>query len=390
VTRVAVVGGGAIGVTAAHDMAVRGADVTLYERGDLASGASGRAAGIAYDAFAEDRDAAVAARALARFRELDAAGAVSFTECPYVWLAREGDDSAAAAIREQVGRMRAHDRDVELFDADALADRFPALETDDVAVAAVARDAGVLDPASYVNAMAERAREAGVSIRTGTEVALAEKGTTVRTPDGPEAFDAVLVATGAHSGRLLTAVGHSIAMKPYRVQALVTGPLAVVSNDSTGEASTGGSGIPSTYDATGGFYFRPRGGGLLVGDGTDEREFDPDEYDENADASFCERSRERVSERVRIDGGDVTVERAWAGLCTATPDRNPLLGPVDEAGTVFVATGWHGHGFMRAPSLGETVAEQILGGDGVNAFDPRRFDGDESFDVVEGMTVEDD
>jgi glycine/D-amino acid oxidase-like deaminating enzyme len=41
-SRVAVVGGGAVGVTAAHDLAAGGADVTLYERDDLAGGASGR------------------------------------------------------------------------------------------------------------------------------------------------------------------------------------------------------------------------------------------------------------------------------------------------------------------------------------------------------------
>ena len=65
---VGVVGGGAVGVTAAHDLAARGVDVTLFERGEVAGGASGRAAGIIYDAFAEGRDAAVAARALDRFR----------------------------------------------------------------------------------------------------------------------------------------------------------------------------------------------------------------------------------------------------------------------------------------------------------------------------------
>ncbi|RLM82123.1 FAD-dependent oxidoreductase, partial [Halobellus sp. Atlit-38R] len=56
---VAVVGGGAVGVTAAHDLAARGADVTLFERGDLAAESSGRAAGLLYDAYAEDVDAAV-------------------------------------------------------------------------------------------------------------------------------------------------------------------------------------------------------------------------------------------------------------------------------------------------------------------------------------------
>jgi glycine/D-amino acid oxidase-like deaminating enzyme len=40
-SRVAVGGGGAVGTTAAKTLAHRGAEVVLYERGDLASGASG-------------------------------------------------------------------------------------------------------------------------------------------------------------------------------------------------------------------------------------------------------------------------------------------------------------------------------------------------------------
>ncbi|MBD4598148.1 FAD-dependent oxidoreductase, partial [Xanthomonas citri pv. citri] len=38
---VAVVGGGAVGVTAAADLAARGADATLFDRGDLAAESSG-------------------------------------------------------------------------------------------------------------------------------------------------------------------------------------------------------------------------------------------------------------------------------------------------------------------------------------------------------------
>ncbi|MCO8268756.1 FAD-dependent oxidoreductase, partial [Haloferax sp. AB510] len=88
-------------------------------------------------------------------------------------------------------------------------------------------------------------------------------------------------------------------------------------------------------------------------------------------------------------GAAPTSDRAWAGLCGATPDRNPLVGPVAEG--VFVAAGWHGHGFMWSPAIGERLAEAVLG-DGQtsipDAFDPRRFDGDEEFAVVEGMTLD--
>ncbi|WP_436931080.1 NAD(P)/FAD-dependent oxidoreductase [Halosimplex halobium] len=379
-TRVAVVGGGALGVTAARDLAARDAEAVLFEREELASGASGRAAGIAYDAFAGDTDAAVAARAVERFRELDAEGAVEFVDHPYVWFARAGDDRRAEAVRESAERMRANGRDVETLDPDEFADRYPAVAGDDVAAAALARDAGYLDPAAYVAAMGERAAAAGADLRTGTPARLADDGTAVETAAGTERFDAILVAAGPHTKRLLAGVDVPIPMKPYRVQALVTAPL------------DGSERVPTCYDATESRYARPREGGLLVGDGTQEREFDPDDYDESADPEFERASLDWLGAVCRdgigsVRGDDLAVRRSWAGLCTATPDRDPLLGEIRDG--LYVATGWHGHGFMRAPALAERVAEQVLGGDGVAPFDPTRFDGDEAFEVVEGMTVDD-
>jgi glycine/D-amino acid oxidase-like deaminating enzyme len=50
-----------------------------------------------------------------------------------------------------------------------------------------------------------------------------------------------------------------------------------------------------------------------------------------------------------------------------------------------VATGWHGHGFMRAPAVGERLAKQVLGGEGITHWDPTRFDGDEPVDLPAGI-----
>lgn len=371
---VAVVGGGAVGVTAAHDLAIRGAAVTLYEADTVAAGSSGRAAGVCYDAFAEDVDAAVAARALGRFRSLDADPGFdwSFTDCPYVWLAREGDDRRGDVIREQVPRMRAHDRQVALLDEAALAAEFPALVTDDVAVAAVARDAGHADPEAYTRAMADRAVSAGVTLREGTPVTLAEDGPVLQVDGGTRRFDTVVVAAGAHTARLLSGAGLPVPVKPYRVQALVTDPAPVASR------------LPQLYDATGGYYLRPREGGLLVGDGTEPIERDPTDWQRAADDWFVADGADHLRAAL---GRSFPVERAWAGLCTATPDGDPLLG--ERAPGVVVAAGWQGHGFMRAPALGERIARGVLAGDWLDPFDPARFDGDEAFEIVEGMLVED-
>ncbi|WP_430505253.1 NAD(P)/FAD-dependent oxidoreductase [Haloparvum sp. PAK95] len=401
---VAVVGGGAVGVTTAGDLAERGANVTLFERDAVASGSSGRAAGVLYDAYADAVDAEIAGRSMERFRRLADEAGFEFTQCPYVIAVQEGDDGADA-IPEMVERMRAHGEDVTQVDPVELGKRFP-LETDDLATAAVATGAGYVDPAEYTAAMAKRARAAGVTVREGTPVALAgpgdsedrEPGATVPTPDAPDVlatdppalvvdpdgdatrreFDAVVVATGAHTPSLLADAGVSLATVPYRVQALT---------------SRGAFEGPMTYDASAGVYLRPHPTGLLAGDGTEPVPADPETYDREGDDWFVENVREAVRQRADYE---VDPERAWAGLCTATPDGDPLLGEV--APGVVVATGWQGHGFMRAPGHAERLAEQAIAratGDAeqlaaatIDAFDPTRFDGDEEFEIVEGMDVE--
>lgn len=404
--RVAVVGGGAVGVTAALHLARAGTEVHVFERGEVGDGggASGRAAGLCYDAHAAPADARVAARSLERFRALSAGDGendLALRDCPYVWLAREGDQRRARAIREQVPRMREHGRRVDCLSPAELADEFSTVRADDVAVAAVARDACRVDPAAYTRAVAGRAEDAGAVVHERTPAALDADGPTVRAADGearsslPLESDAVLVAAGAHTTRVLGGAGISVPVVPYRVQAMVgrvdgdtdppgegaEGPFAA---DATAAADRPHGG-PMVYDATEGFYCRPHPAGLLAGNGTEERAADPDDYDRAADEGFGASLAERVG--WRLDVG-VVPERAWAGLCTATPDRDPLLGQV--APGVYVATGWQGGGFMRAPGTGEAVAAALLAGETatVDAYDPTRFDGDETVEVREGMVVD--
>jgi len=363
--RVGIVGGGCVGLVAAADLAMRGATVTLYERGELGSGSTGRAAGICYDAFADPIDAAVADRALERYREWEL-----LDPSPYVWFAREQTD--ATAIREQVAEMQALGRDVAEITPKELAERYPLLSTDGIAAAGIARSAGVLDPDAVVDRLAQRARDAGVIIRTETPASLTESSA-VETARGTESFDAVVVAAGPETKPLVADVGVPLALKTYRAQLLRTN-------------SFEGS-LPSVYDATTEFYWRPSGERLLVGDGTSE--VDPDGWRRDADPSFVESTLDRVCAATTLEPRS---ERAWAGLCTATPDRDPLVGAVGDG--LWVATGWQGHGLMRAPALGEYLAERLRGTTPTidaplaEQFDPTRFDGDESFHPLGDPTAD--
>lgn len=362
---VGVVGGGAVGITAAASLARRGVGVTLYERGELAGGSTGRAAGLCYDAFADERDARHAAHSLDRFRDLGV-----LTDVPYVWFVREGHGDVAGALREQVQQMQRNDRAVTRLSPAELAARFPALRTGDISCAAITHNAGSVDTVAYVDRVATWAREAGAAIRTETPVRLTT-GPAVETPDGTVEHDAVLVAAGAHTARLLDAVGVPLALGLYRVQALVA---------EAERSGAGPSGVPMCYDATERWYARPAEGGLLAGDGAHAYDGPPSSFDRDADGAFVSETCDRLRRRFE---GTVTPSRSWAGLCTATPDRDPLVGECTPG--VYVAAGWHGHGFMRAPAMGELVAEVICDGHALPAFDPGRFDGTEAVDVPGGV-----
>ncbi|WP_425607270.1 NAD(P)/FAD-dependent oxidoreductase [Natronobeatus ordinarius] len=368
---VAVVGAGAVGATAAYDLARQGADVTLYDRGPVASASSGRAAGVCYDAYADRLDAELAGDAIERFRALSGDDTFPFVECPYVWLAREGDDERADAVREAVSRMQDNGVVALEMDADDLGERFPALRTDDVAVAGIAGAAGYTDPARYTACLAAAATGAGATLETHTPVAVRTDPPRVVVEGSTDEreVDAVLVAAGAHSKQLCAAAGVPISMKPYRVQALVAAAAYPE---------------PMCWDASADFYVRPHPEGLLAGNGTEEREVDPDEYEREANPDFADGLAARVEHR--LPGLDLEVASAWAGLCTATPDGNPLVGELAEG--LYVATGFQGHGFMRAPAIGDRIAAQVLGGDGIDTFDPTRFSGDEAFEIREGMRLD--
>lgn len=361
---VAVVGGGAVGVTAAKELAQAGVDVTLYEANSIGGGSTGRAAGILYAAHTDPLTARLGERSLQAFHSLSGTGSFTCTACPYVWFATEpGRD--AAAIRAQADNIQ----DATLVPPDDLGDRWPALNTRDITVAAMSGRAAWIDPAAYASTVADQATAAGATVHTDTTVAVTTDPPAVIVEGDRQPVEAIAVAAGAHTTTLLDAAGISLPMKPYRVQALtVEGPS-----------------IPMFWDVTNDYYARPHPTGVLAGDGTEPVETDPDQYRRNADPSFRSRTTAHLTTRLLEVG---SVHRSWAGLCTATPDRDPLLGRV--APGIFVATGWHGQGVMRAPATGSLLARAVQDRSTPEPrFDPTRFPGDVDFDITEGMTLPD-
>jgi glycine oxidase len=67
----------------------------------------------------------------------------------------------------------------------------------------------------------------------------------------------------------------------------------------------------------------------------------------------------------------------WAGLRPRAPDNLPVLGPCDEIGGLFYATGHYRNGILLAPVTGELITEAVVAGVTsplLGPFSPSRFD----------------
>ncbi|HKE58700.1 MAG TPA: glycine oxidase ThiO [Pyrinomonadaceae bacterium] len=71
------------------------------------------------------------------------------------------------------------------------------------------------------------------------------------------------------------------------------------------------------------------------------------------------------------------IAESWAGLRPRAPDGLPVLGPCDEIGGLFFATGHYRNGILLAPVTGELVAQAIVEGTlppSLGPFTPDRFE----------------
>jgi len=121
--------------------------------------------------------------------------------------------------------------------------------------------------------------------------------------------------------------------------------------------------FPSAHDLDRDVYLRPESNGrILGGDGTEHVEADPERFVPGGDASFLEHLAVSLSDRFP-GWADSEVVSAWAGVCTATPDRRPLIGPVPGAPGLYTITGFNGFGVMRAGGAARRLSDLLVDGE---------------------------
>ncbi|MEA2151719.1 MAG: glycine oxidase [Solirubrobacteraceae bacterium] len=365
-SNVVVIGGGVIGLAVAWRVAQRGRAVCVLERDELGAGTSHVAAGmLAPVTEADPGELALlelglrSARAWPAFAaELRGASGADpgLRRCGALVVARDADEAAALerelALRLELGLP------VERLLPSAARRLEPALAPTLRLALAVPGDHAA-DPRALVLALAEAARRAGATLRTGASAQAIRADARGRVVGvelaGGELVEAgeVVVAAGAWSGAIAGLA--PVALRPVKGQIMRL-------------RDPEGPGLLERIVRFEGGYLVPRGDGRYVlGATMEERGFDTTV---TAGGLY-----ELLRDAGELVPGihELVVEETAAGLRPATPDNAPLLGRAEELDGLVWATGHHRNGILLAPVTADIVAAVLDGADAPAAFAPGRF-----------------
>jgi len=229
----------------------------------------------------------------------------------------------------------------------------PALDTDGVALAAYEPRGGYADPTAAAVGLLEAARSLGARFEKRRVTALRtrkERIAGVETESGPLDARIVVLATGAWSVPLAAGVGLELPVEPARVQvALFERPYSLPTH-------------LTLIDSILGFYARPTAErATLVGTRDHFSHLDdPDEWDPEPDPGFPEAAADSLSKRIPALR-KAPYRSGRAGVLDMTPDGRPALRPEGPEG-LYLALGWSGTGFKKAPAVGAELAHWICEG----------------------------
>lgn len=340
-----VIGGGAVGLCTAWCAARRGLRVTLLERDTLGAHSSWAAGGIlpyvspAHARTPYERAMAEAARLHPLHAELlreETGLDVGYTQAGEALIVRDPTEPGALDLHE-AAVARHHHEGATVTDLDP---RAYGVEAPGARGHLIAETA-LLRPPWYLRALAEACRRRGVQLVTGAPVVTLER-------EGARVVGAQTAAGARHVAptTVLAAGAWSAALCPTPLPVRpVRGQMVLLKRPS------------ATFTAllsVGRGYLVPRADGrVLVGSTMEDVGFVAHPTAEGVEGLL------RFAKALVPALAQAEVERAWAGLRPATPDGEPIVGPVEGHPGLWVATGHTRQGVHLAAHTGEWVAERV-------------------------------
>ncbi len=379
---IAIIGGGAIGCSIAYHLSEDlGNEVILLERDFIASGSTGLSAGILSQQLWDEFNIELVRESIDWIeRKSKVEEGLELRSDGLLRVVCTEDE--IESLKRNVHRQRSKGCDVRFLEPDEIPRVSSEIATDDILGAAFCPDDSYVDPYQLCICFARMAEESGVRFLQKSEVKKVQEtgeGTLMlRTNKDSIQADTTIVSSGPWSKKVGRMFGLELPLKPYRTQVAITTPFM---EDIT---------IPIVHDVTNELYMKlETGGTILAGNGTEDFESDPDDFKERAGFDFMTSISEKMLRRLPRSE-EASLVRGWAGLCTATPDRHPLIGSHSQVKGLFLAVGFNALGVMRAPAIGKIVRDMILERktkDYVSRFDPNRFESIEDFAIRQGFTL---
>jgi len=373
---VIVVGGGIAGMSVAYQLAKRRVHTLVLEASDCPpEHSTARSVALFSKSYA---DSPVISALITLSESFLGSPPDGFSDSPLL-VSRETIHIAAphhvAALGKLYQKMATFPAETKLLGKNELLNRAPILRSSYAELGILERDSGDLDPAALWAGYRRSFLRDGGRMVTGAELRRAVRRSHtwhIETSVGCFSAEVVVNAAGAWADVVAARCGvSSVGLAPLLRTALVAEPAA----DGTTSLPT----LPFVFVPFDDLYFRAHGGVYTMSP-ADERpslpaDVHPDEFDiARTMAKFEEVTEVRLKNRR---------PKAWAGLRTFSPDRNPVVGFAPDAPGFFWLAGQGGSGIESSPAMsllsaacvaGERVPDELAAaGLDARALDPVRF-----------------
>ena len=370
-----IIGGGIAGTATAYHLAEFGRDVTLLERGEIASEASGVNAGSIGGVgwgLLPDLHSYLTMGSIQIFKslQLDLDYEIEFRQSGALQAIHT--EEQYRFIRDKVLSLRSAEHSVELLTPREARAIEPEANPELLGYMYLPNRAQA-DPLKATRGFASASVERGARILTGQTVTSMDRhgDGTYRVQTQRDEFHAgtLVIAAGAWCAALGAMLGLRIPVVPVRGQMWSTEvlPPRVFHNISSAESELQWHQDPGNDEntppelthcgdirLTRHLYGRQTRSGEIIFGG--DRQLVG--YNKEPDASGIEVNRGQAAEVIPLLQG-LPISRTWAGLMPFSLDGEPIIGRIPQMDNLYIVSGLASSGFGRGPMAGKLLADYI-------------------------------